>query len=486
MQRSGDKLEEYRKRILSGPVLPTMLWLAWPVIVANIINISYNLIDAYWLGKIGKEAFGAPTVSWPMIMLFHSIGFGFTSAGISLISQYQGAGERRMAEKSAGMLLAFTLLIGVTITIAGIALSPLILKLMGVPEDIYPLAVSYSTIIFTGEFIAILGFAFITIANSFGDTRTPMIFTSASALLNMVLDPIMIFGYFGFPALGVAGAALATVLSRLLVAGAGLYYLLHRGFHGIRVRLEDMRIEGWWVRKVVGIGTPLSIQMAGNSLGFTVMASIVSRFGSTVVGAYGLAIRVIDIMQAITWGFMRASSIMIGQNIGAEYYDRAREIARKSMLYVFTLLLIGSIMIYLFRVQLISFFINDPEVIRVGSELIEIFVWSIPFFGVFFIGNAIARGSGHTRAMTAIALIRLWILRIGFSILLALYAGMGPRGIWIAMSISNFGAGLMAILWVTRWTWLKRVVELPSEKPRIPQPAREVIKAKERLTNPND
>ncbi|RLG79609.1 MAG: MATE family efflux transporter [Thermoprotei archaeon] len=464
---AGYKISRYRARILDGPIVATMLWLAWPMILAEIITISYNLIDAYWLGKLGKEAFGAPTVSWPMIMLFHSVGFGLTSAGVAIISQYHGAGDRETAEKSAGMLMAFSLIVGSVLMALGIAASPLILSLIGIPEDIYPLAVSYSITIFAGEFITILGFTFTTIANSFGDTRTPTLYNAISAVTNIVLDPIMIFGLFGFPKLGVVGAALATIMSRSIVALAGIYYLFVKGFHGIKIRRKHLLIEKWWLKSIFRIGIPLSIQMSGNALGFTVMTSIVSRFGTVVVSAYGLAIRVIDIIQAFTWGLMRAVSIMIGQNIGAENYSRAREIAKLSLIFVFTALLAGSIPIYLWRTQLISFFIDDPEVIVVGSKLIEVFVWSIPFFGVFFIGNAIARGSGHTAAVTAIALIRLWILRIGLSIVFAFVAGMGYLGVWIAMAISNIGAGVLTVSWISRWTWLERVVQVQVKHPRV-------------------
>lgn len=462
---SARGFSEYRDRILNGPILRTMLWLAWPIIVANIVNMSYNLIDAFWLGKIGKEAFGAPTVSWPMIMLFYSIGFGYVSAGIALVSQYLGAGEKVMAEKSASMLMFFSLFVALAMSIAGILGSPVILMLMGVPKDIYPLAVSYTFVIFAGIPVTFTGFVFNIIANSIGDTRTPTFFNIVSVIANIVLDPIMIFGWFGFPRLGVVGAALATVLSRTIVAGAGVYYLFYRGFHGIKIRREYMGIERWWLKKILHIGTPLAIQRSGNSLGFTVMTSFVSRFGSTVVAAYGIAIRVIDVIQAFTWGLMRATSIMVGQNIGAENYGRSREIARTALTYTFVVLLIGAVFIYAWRTQLISFFINDPDVIAEGSRLIEVFVWSIPFFGVFFIGGAIASGSGHTRVFAGISILRLWGLRIGFSIILAFIMGMGPMGIWVAMTISNLVAGILTLYWISMGTWLKRVIQIPAQPP---------------------
>lgn len=453
-----------REKILSGHIVRTMFWLAWPVILANFVEISYNLVDAFWLGKLGKESFGAPTVSWPLIMLFYSIGFGFSSAGVALISQYFGAGNYRMASKSAGHLITFMGSMSLTISIVGYALAPYVLTLMGVPSDIYPLAVSYIRVIFVGIPITFMGFAFMVIANSLGDTRTPTVLSVTSSLTNMVLDPILIFGWFGLPALGVVGAAAATVASRSILSVVGTY-LLFRGYKGVKVSLHDLGLEGWWLRKVVSVGSPLAIQRSSNALGFTIMMSIVSRFGSTAVAAYGVGIRVIDILQAFTFGVNRAASIMVGQNIGAEFYDRAKRIARTSVTVLTLILAVGAAAIYLTRDWVIAVFINDPSVIAEGANLLSIFSLSIPFFGIFFIGGGIAMGSGHTKFFAAVSIIRLWALRIGLSMLLAVTLNLGTTGIWVAMTISNIGAGLLALAWILKAGWTKRIIEEALEKP---------------------
>ena len=171
---------------MNGPIVGTMVWLAWPVIVANLVNMSYNLIDAFWLGKLGKVAFGAPTVCWPLIMLFYSVGMGYAMAGIALISQYTGAGDKRMAEKSAGQLISFLFLGALALSGIGYLSISQVLSLIGVPQNIYPLAISYARIIFLGMPIVFFVFAFNTIANAIGDTRTPTILNVFSAVANIV------------------------------------------------------------------------------------------------------------------------------------------------------------------------------------------------------------------------------------------------------------------------------------------------------------
>ncbi|RLG86999.1 MAG: MATE family efflux transporter, partial [Thermoprotei archaeon] len=426
-------------------------------------NISYNLADTFWLGKLGKADLAAPTVSWPLIMLFYSIGMGFSFAGATLISQYIGAGEREYANRCVGYLLGFMLLMSLSISTIGFIVSPLVLELMGVPLDVLPKAINYIRVIFAGIPLAFIGFAFMAILNSIGDTRTPTILSIISSLINVVLDPLLIFGWLGFPALGVMGAAIATIASRSIISVIGLY-LLAKGFAGIKIGFRDLFFRLWWLRHVVRIGTPLSIQRSANSLGFVIMMSLVSQMGTAVIATYGIGIRVIDVIQAFTWGIMRASSIMIGQNIGAEKYQRAGQIAFKNMALVSMLLGVGALLIYLSRSFIFAVFINDPVVIEEGDKFVTFFIPSLPFFGLFFIAGAVAQGSGHPTVYTIISIIRLWVLRIGFSYLLGIFMGMGSIGIWIAMSISNMGAGIMATTWVMKGSWKQRVIEIPRAK----------------------
>jgi len=448
----------FRDRILHGDPLRTTMWLAWPIIVANLVNISYNIIDTFWLGRLGKASLSAPVVSWPLIMFFHAIGMGFSFAGVTFISQYVGASNARMARRSAGMLVGFSLLLSLIIAATGYTTAPYILGAIGVPSDVLPKAIRYITIIFAGEPIVYLGFVFNAILQGLGDTKTPTYLGIISSIMNLVLDPIMIFGWFGIPPLGVEGAAIATITSRAFIGLTGTY-LLARGFRGIKIGLRDLAFEGWWVRRVVRVGGPMAVQQSANSLGFVVMTSIVSSFGSTVIAAYGIAIRIVDLTQAFTWGIMRATSIMVGQNIGARNYGRAEEITMKNMLMLASLLALGSLLIILFRQPLPAFFISDPSVISEAALLILVFTPSLPFFGIYFIGNAVARGSGHTVPVMIISIVRLWVLRIGFSYLIAFILGWGSLGVWLAMAISNIGAGIAAYAWVRLGDWKKPVIE---------------------------
>ncbi len=369
------------------------------------------------------------------------------------------AAIKNLHEKSAGQLVAFTFILSSILSIPAFILSPYLLTAIHAPSDIYPLALSYIRIIFLSVPLVFMGFAFNTIANSLGDTRTPTILNIVSSVVNMIIDPIFIFGYLGFPVLGVKGAAIATTLSRAIISFSGLYLLFH-GYKDIKLTLDDLKLEKWWLSLVTRIGTPLAIQMSSNSLGFTIMMGIVSYFGSIAVAAYGVAIRILDVLQAFTWGVNRATSIMIGQNLGANYRDRAKRIAFIAQASIFIILSIGGILI-IFRNVLVTIFVNDPSVINEGAILLSYFAIAMPFLGLFFTSSAIVNGSGHTHVFTLISILRLWVFRIGLGYIQGFQMGYGTIGIWIAISLSNILAEAIAFLWVKTDSWLKKVVTRP-------------------------
>jgi putative MATE family efflux protein len=454
------RIEKYRDRILNGAILNTLLWLSWPIIVANLIQASYNFVDALWLGRLSKEDFAAPTAVWPPIFLFQSIGIGVAQAALAITSQYYGAGDYERTRHSIAQTLLLMAITSVLIGIAGFYSMPIILRYMNVPSEVYPKALSYSRIILAGMPIVFMAITYVTVANSFGDTRTPTILSTLSATVNMVLDPLLIFGYGDIiPSLGINGAAIATLTSQAIVGLTGIYLIALRGVYGFTIDKKSLGLEKAWLVRVARIGLPITFQMSSNALGFTIMNSLVSLFGTVALAAYGVAIRILDIIQSFTWGIQRATAIMIGQNIGAEKYERARRIAYTSTLFIVIVLALGATLIYAKRASIAHLIIKEISVVEEASRLLAVFVWSIPAFGVFFVINGVAQGSGHVKAITLISIMRLWLLRIGLSYILAIHYRLGADGIWVAMTVSNLIAGIVAYLWLLHGSWTRKVVE---------------------------
>ena len=206
-------LLRYRKRVVEGPILRTMLWLGIPPLISALVSVSYNLVDALWLSRLGSVTIAVPRQVRPSLMFFYSVGMSFSAANLAIVSQLVGSGDARRASRVVAQLYTAALLLGTGLMLLYLAVRPLLFAtVMAVPQRLYGDVMLYSGIVALGIPLGTLSFAFTTVLNAIGDTRTPTVLNIASATMNMVLDPIMIFGLLGFPALGVAGAAIALSL----------------------------------------------------------------------------------------------------------------------------------------------------------------------------------------------------------------------------------------------------------------------------------
>ena len=446
-----------RERILNGPILKTMVLLAWPVMVTSALQALYNLVDAFWLGRLGTAAVAAPGMAWPILFFFMSFAGGFQAAGSTFVAQHFGAGDRRGAEESAGQLLGFLGLLSVVLAALGYSLAPTVLRLIRAPAEVFPYALTYLRIECMGLPIMFIAQAFGGFMVGLGQTRFLMYISASSLLLNGVLDPLFIFGWGPFPAWGVAGAAWATVLSRAAVALVGLF-ILFSGKRGLRLSVRDLWPRLSRILPILRVGLPNVLDQASTSFGFVVMMGLVAGFGTSVVAAYTVGNRIINLINVVSWGAGTALVAMIGQNLGAERYERAAQVARRGIAATF-LALVGLYgLTLLLRRPLFALFVADPAVIAEGVWYIAIFGISIPFFGLFDASAAVFRGSGHTVPPMIMAIVRLWGLRVFLAWLFGYQLGFGTTGMWVGMTLSNVLAGIAIVLWLKRGTWKRRVV----------------------------
>ncbi len=454
-----------RERILNGPILKTMVLLAWPVMVTNALQALYNLVDAFWLGRLGTAAVAAPGMAWPILFFFMSFAGGFQVAGSAFVAQHFGAGNRRGAEESAGQLLGFLGLLSMALGAIGFGLAPTVLRLIRAPEEVFPYALAYLRIECAGLPIMFIAQAFGGFMVGLGQTRFLMYINASSLVLNALLDPLFIFGWGPFPAWGVSGAAWATVFSRAAVAAVGLS-ILFSGRRGLRLRPRDLRPRLSRVLPILRVGLPNVLDQASTSFGFVVMMGLVAGFGTTVVAAYTVGNRIINLINVVSWGAGSALVAMIGQNLGADRYERASLIAKKGILATF-LALVGLYgLTLLLRRPMFTLFVRDPRVIAEGVWYIAIFGISIPFFGLFDASAAVFRGSGHTVPPMIMAILRLWGLRVFLSWLFGYQLGFGTTGMWVGMTLSNVLAGIGMYLWMRRGTWKFKIVETMPVSPK--------------------
>ncbi|MBU7026312.1 MAG: MATE family efflux transporter [Theionarchaea archaeon] len=453
-----------KDQILKGPVIKTLLILSWPIVVSNLLHSMYNLVDAFWLGKLGGEestnAVAALQISWPIVFLLIAMAFGFGSAGIALVAQYTGAKNTKEANKSAGQVISLSLLFGATVGVLGFISSPAIVDVLGIQKGIAEVAVTYLKIIFLGLPFMFTSIIFGFLLRAYGDMITPMKVEAATVAINLVLDPILIFGLLGFPRMGVAGAAIATVFSRSVSTLIALY-ILFSGRSGVKLTVPYIKPEKWRVAQIFRIGIPASIGYSGTASGFVILLFIIAKLPNqgAVLAGYGVANRLTNFMFMVIQGLGIGVSTILGQSLGADNIPRAEEVVKKGMALMFFVLTVAALSLFSVRELVIQIFINNPDVVYEGANFLRIFVFGMPFFGIFRAVNASFIGSGHNVPTMVLEISRLWGMGIPFAYLFGFVLHWNATGVWSGMALSNILGGVFALALLRTGIWKKKVIK---------------------------
>ncbi len=451
------------KEILEGNILKVLFALGWPMMVSSLLQTAYNIADTFWLGRwrFASQAVASMQISWPMIFVLISLGFGFGVAGVSLVAQYTGAGKEEKASFAAGQVLGLGIIMGSFISVMGILLTPYLVAFMGVEETVGNYATSYMRIIFAGLPFTFVSMAFMFILRAYGDPITPMIVNGLSVIANIILDPFFINGWWIFPEMGVVGAALATVICRASASIAALY-ILFRGVENLKLKRKYLWPRLEHVKKILRIGLPASLGQFSSALGFFFLMFIISSLPNSTVAlaAYGVGDRIINVSFIVINGLSSAMATIIGHSLGADRFDRAEETFKKSVQLIFLLLAIETAIIFFFREPLARFFIpTDEEVIEEASLFLGIFTIGIPFFGIFSAVQGVYRGAGYTIPNMVMAMLRLWLFRVAFAYILGIVMGLGSYGVWWGMAISNIASAMVALAFFSTGSWRRKVID---------------------------
>jgi putative MATE family efflux protein len=437
--------------LTSGDVGRPLFFLSLPIVVTNLLQTAYNLADTFWLGQYSTEALAAISFAFPMVFLLISLGMGVSVAGSVIVAQHAGAGEEKQAEYAASQTVMFALLIAVVLGIVGYFLVGPFLALLGASENVLPGATAYMQIISLG-LVAMFGFwVFVSLMRGYGDTVTPMLVMFGSVVLNIVLDPFVIFGWGPFPRLGIAGAAYATVFSRALALVVGLA-IMFSGTRGVRIRLSEMIPNREYVRRIVGIGAPASVEMTGRALSVNLLLFVVGTFPTTVVAAFGIGTRVFSVIFLPAIAVARGVETMTGQNIGAGKPDRAAEAARTAAIAMFVILSLMGVVAFVGARSIAAVFTDDPAVIEVTASFLHYVAPTFGFIGVMRAYSGSLRGAGKTLTAAAIAITMLGLVRLPVAWFGAQLLD-SSNGIWIAFTVSNVVGAVLAYLWYQRGTW---------------------------------
>lgn len=451
---------------MNGPIIKTFLKLGLPLLLVRLIQDVYLLVDMFWLSRYNQYVMAVPRQVMPTYMLFMVFIMSFSSANLAILSQYVGAKMYKDLSRTFRKMLYASLLGGVVSGSLFYVLAPYIFRyFVQTPSEILLDTIGYAQVLAFDIMVQGFNMALITLIQSMGDTRTTATAQISSSLANVVLDPVFINGFGSLPAMGAIGAALATMLSKFVGIGI-MIYKLNKQYPWIKVGV-DLRVDASYVFLTMKIASPLLIMGISNSLAFNFQNRLINIFGVLATTAVSLGFTLFDLANTALWGLTDGIAIMIGQTLGAENIERAKAVARKTTLFIFTAVATSSVIIYLARYYIASAFITGQgatpsdisKIYLEFNKFIDTTIWTLAFFALTFSGMSIGRGSGHTLMPTIINMLRLWGFRISLGYFMALIMGLGTMGVYLAFALSNIVGGIMSVLWVTLGNWAKPVIK---------------------------
>ncbi len=447
-----------QNNLTEGPILKSLIILAVPIIFANILQTAYQLTDTFWVGRLGTVAVAAVSISFPIIFLIVSLGGGLAMAGTILVAQYKGREDKKAVDHITSQTLLMVVLISILLAIIGYVLSPFLIGLMGAETDVFVSAVSYMQISFIGMVFVFVFMVFQSLMRGVGDVKTPVYIILATVLLNLILDPLFIFGYKFIPAFGVAGAAVATIGTQGIAAIIGVIILINGRYH-IKLHLNDLKPDWPLIKKMFNLGFPASIEQSTRALGMTIMTFLVATFGTLTLAAYGIGGRILSFIIIPALGLSMATSTLVGQNIGAGKIKRAERITKLSALAGFVSLTIIGIITFIFARQIAAVFIpGDLATIESSALFIKIMALTFGFIGIQMSLNGLFRGSGNTMISMILSIISLWVLRFPLAYVLSKHTSLAEVGLWLAFPIANVIAAVITIIWFMKGSWKNKKI----------------------------
>lgn len=440
-----------------GSIPRHLIAFSMPMLAGSALQTAYGVINATWVGKgLGKTELAAVTVSFPVFFFLMAVAGGLTMAANVLAAQSCGAKDFDQLRRVVRSSVVMTLVLSVSCVIVGHFSSTAILKMMSTPAGVLPMAARYLQI-FLLSMPSMFGlFLMASLLRGTGDSKTPLYFQACGVALTAILDPLLMFGWLGFPKMGLNGTAVATVITNSAALIAVLIYL-QRKHHLVAPDWRHLGIDWDMSWLTLRIGVPSMAQQALVSIGMVVMVKLINAYGENGAAAFGAAMRIdqIAFMPAMTIGM--AVSTLAGQNIGAERFHRVNETLKWGMIAGGGITLLVSAFVVAFPSFLLRMFLNDPKVISIGVSYLHIVGAAYVMFAVMFVSNGVINGAGHTLITTLITLLALWGVRVPLAYYLSTTTHR-IEGVWWGM-VAGFSLGaMMSLAYYLSGRWKKPII----------------------------
>lgn len=433
-----------------GNIWRQMFLFSTPIMVTNLLQVSYQLIDSLWVGNLlGSNGLGAIAISSTIIFTVLSFIIGINNATLTIFSQQKGMEDSEGVISFFNAFLVLLTCIAILLGIIGYVFSESFLILLGTPSEMLHDANTYLQINFMG-ILFLFGYNFIgTVLRALGDSRTPLRFVMLAVILNTILDPVFIH----ILGLGIDGAAYATIASEGAAFLYGIFLIIYNKLIPL-TRLSIPKQKELFM--ILKLGIPAGLQMMVITGGVMAIMSVVTSFGKETVAGFGAAQRLDSIIMLPAMALGTAVNSMAGQNIGAKQVDRVHKIALYAMIYNLVIMFVIAILIVFLAPFCVKLFIQDKNAVEFGTQYLQTIAFFYPFLGINFVLNGIVRATGAMVQVLILNIISFWILRYPLTYLFSEI--LGKNGIAYGMGASFVISSIIAVLYYQYGKWSKNLL----------------------------
>lgn len=431
----------------TGPLDRAVFLLAIPMMLEMALESVFAVVDVFFVAKLGPAAVATVGVTETVLTLVYAVAIGLATATTALVARRIGEGDAVRASRTAAQALMLGLLLSIGIGFGGALGAPRILEWLGASPEVRAHG-GYTAVMLGGSGSVFLIFLGNAVFRGAGDAAIAMRVLTVANLINIVLDPCLIFGWGPFPELGVTGAAVATTIGRSLGVGYQIV-LLARGSGRLSIGWRDLAPDGAELRGLLRLAGGGTLQYLVATASWVGMVRILAVFGDAALAGYTIAVRIVIFSILPSWGLSNAAATLVGQNLGAGHPERAEQSAWVTARY--NLVFLGSLaaVFLILPGPLLGIFTADPEVIRIGAACLR---WIASCYGIYAFGLVMIQalnGAGDTNTPTLINLVAYWLWQIPFAWYAAHRLGWGPNGVFVAIATAETVLATMAI-WVFR------------------------------------
>lgn len=440
-----------------GPIGRSILLLAIPMVLEMIMESVFAVVDIFWVSHLGTDAAATVGLTESLMTLVYALALGLSIGAMAMIARRIGEQNPDGAARAAVQAIVLALIVSITIGVVGAPLAPKLLALMGGSAWVIEHGSAFTRVMLAGNASVVMLFMINAIFRGAGDAAIAMRTLWLANWINILLGPCLIFGLGPFPKMGIVGAAIATTIGR----GSGALFALSKLFRSggrFNIQRHHLRIEPSIIGRLIRLSATGTFQVFIGMASWIALVRIISSFGSNAVAGYTFGIRVILFALLPSWGMANAAATMVGQALGAKDPQRAERAVWKAGFYNMIFLGIVGLIFIFFAPQIIWFFTDIPDVAQYGVDCLRIVAYGFLFYAYGMVLGQSFNGAGDAWTPTIINLFVFWIWEIPLAYFLSVRVGMGPRGVFVAMTVAFSTLAVVSAVVFRRGHWKLKAV----------------------------